>query len=63
MDRAAARQTYFNGRLLKNLSGDRELSYSGIAKTEARAKAQAALANLYIARRRLMAQGIGACAG
>jgi IS5 family transposase len=36
--------------------------YRGIAKDKARAKARAALANLYIARRRLMAQGVSGSA-
>ena len=48
--------------IIKNLFGYRKVSYRGIAKNEARAKAQAALVNLYIARRRLIAQGIGASA-
>ena len=38
--------------------GYRKVSYRGIAKNEARAKAQAALVNLCIAKRRLMAQGL-----
>ncbi|CAD5373601.1 transposase [Rubrivivax sp. A210] len=45
---------------IKNLFGYRKVSYRGIAKNEVRAKAQAALVNLYIARRRLMAQGVSA---
>ena len=44
--------------VIKNLFGYRKVSYRGIAKNEVRAKAHAALANLYIARRRLMAQGV-----
>jgi IS5 family transposase len=46
--------------IIKNLFGYRKVSYRGIAKNEARAKLHAALANLYIARRRLMAQGVSA---
>jgi transposase, IS5 family len=46
--------------VIKNLFGYRKVSYRGIAKNEVRAKAHAALANLYIARRRLMAQGVSA---
>jgi IS5 family transposase len=48
--------------VIKNLFGYRKVSYRGIAKNQARAKAHAALANLYIARRRLMAQGVSASA-
>ena len=48
--------------VIKNLFGYRKVSYRGIAKNEARAKAQAALVNLYIARRRLLTQGVGASA-
>ena len=48
--------------IIKNLFGYRKVSYRGIAKNQARAKAHAALANLYIARRRLMAQGASASA-
>lgn len=48
--------------VIKNLFGYRKVSYRGIAKNEARTKAQAALVNLYIARRRLMAQGVSASA-
>jgi len=48
--------------VIKNLFGYRKVSYRGIAKNEVRAKAQAALVNLYIARRRLMAQGVSASA-
>ena len=48
--------------VIKNLFGYRKVSYRGIVKNEARAKAHAALANLYIARRRLMAQGVSASA-
>jgi IS5 family transposase len=48
--------------VIKNLFGYRKVSYRGIAKNKARAKAHAALANLYIARRRLMAQGVSASA-
>jgi IS5 family transposase len=46
--------------VIKNLFGYRKVSYRGIAKNEAWAKAHATLANLYIARRRLMAQGVSA---
>ena len=46
--------------IIKNLFGYRKVSYRGVAKNEARAKAQAALVNLYIARRRLMTRGISA---
>jgi IS5 family transposase len=46
----------------KNLFGYRKVSYRGITKNEARAKAHAALANLYIARRRLLTQGVTASA-
>ncbi len=49
--------------VIKNLFGYRKVSYRGIAKNEAREKAQAALVNLYIARRRLTTQGVGASAG
>lgn len=48
--------------VIKNLFGYRKVSYRGIAENEARAKAHAALANLYIARRRLLAQGVSASA-
>ena len=48
--------------IIKNLSGYRKVSYRGIANNEARAKAHAALANLYIGRRRLLAQGLSASA-
>ena len=48
--------------VIKNLFGYRKVSYRGIAKNQARAKAHAALANLYIARRRLLAQGASASA-
>lgn len=48
--------------VIKNLFGYRKVSYRGIAKNEARAKAHAALANLYVARRRLLAQGVSASA-
>ena len=48
--------------VIKNLFGYRKVSYRGIAKNQVRAKAHAALANLYIARRRLMAQGVSASA-
>lgn len=48
--------------VIKNLFGYRKVSYRGIAKNEVRAKAQAALANLYIARRRVMARGVSASA-
>jgi transposase, IS5 family len=44
--------------VIKNLFGYRKVSYRGIAKNEVRAKARAALANLYIARRRLLAKGV-----
>ena len=46
--------------VVKNLFGYCKVSYRGIAKNEARAKAHAALANLYIARRRMLAQGVSA---
>ena len=46
--------------VIKNLFGYRKVSYRGIAKNQARAMAHAALANLYIARRRLQAQGVSA---
>lgn len=49
--------------VIKNLFGYRKVSYRGIAKNLARARVQAALANLYLARRRLMAQGVSASAG
>lgn len=48
--------------VIKNLFGYRKVSYRGIAKNQARAKAHAALANLYIARRRLLSQGVSASA-
>jgi IS5 family transposase len=48
--------------VIKNLFGYRKVSYRGLAKNAARAKVQAALANLYIAKRRLLAQGISASA-
>ena len=48
--------------VIKNLFGYRKVSYRGIAKNEVRAKAHAALANLYIARRRLLACGVSASA-
>lgn len=48
--------------VIKNLFGFRKVSYRGMAKNAARAKAHAALANLYIARRRLLAQGVSASA-
>jgi IS5 family transposase len=48
--------------VIKNLFGYRKVSYRGIAKNQARAKAHAALANLYIAKRRLLAQGVSASA-
>jgi IS5 family transposase len=48
--------------VIKNLFGYRKVSYRGIAKNEVRANVHAALANLYIARRRLATQGIGASA-
>lgn len=46
--------------VIMTLFGYRQLSYRGIAKNQVRAKAHAALANPYIARRRLMAQGVSA---
>ena len=49
--------------VIKNLFGYRKVSYRGIAKNQARARVQAALANLYMARRHLMAQGVSASAG
>ena len=48
--------------IIKNLFGCRKVSYRGLAKNAARAKVQAALVNLYIAKRLLMAQGISASA-
>jgi IS5 family transposase len=48
--------------VVKNLFKYRKVSYRGIAKNRSRAHAQAALANLYIARRRLMAHGVSASA-
>jgi IS5 family transposase len=48
--------------VVKNLFKYRKVSYRGIAKNRSRAHAQAALANLYIARRRLMALGVSASA-
>jgi IS5 family transposase len=48
--------------VIKNLFGYRKVSYSGIAKNAARVKVHAALANLYIARRRLVPVGVGASA-
>jgi IS5 family transposase len=46
--------------VIKNLFGYRKVSYRGIAKNAARANVHAALANLYIAKRRLLAQGVSA---
>ena len=46
--------------VIKNPFGYHKVSYRGIAKIQVRAKAHASLANLYIARRRLMAQGVSA---
>ncbi len=48
--------------VIKNQFGYRKFSYRGIAKNQVRAMAHAALANLYIVRRRLMNQGVSACA-
>ena len=48
--------------VIKNLFGYRKVSYRGLAKNAARAKVHAALANLYIARRRLVPTGVGASA-
>jgi len=48
--------------VIKNLFGYRKVSYRGLAKNAARAKVHAALANLYIAKRRLGPAGIGASA-
>jgi IS5 family transposase len=48
--------------VIKNLFGYRKVSYLGIAKNQVRSKAHAALANLYIAMRRLIAQGVSASA-
>ena len=48
--------------VIKNLFGYRKVSYRGLAKNAARAKVHAALANLYLARRRLVPAGIGASA-
>ena len=46
--------------VIKNLFGYRKVSYRGIAKNRARAMVHAALANLYLARRRLTAPGMSA---
>ena len=48
--------------VIKNLFGYRKVSYRGLAKNGARANVQAALANLYIAKRRLRPAGVGASA-
>ncbi len=48
--------------VIKNLFGYRKVSYRGIAKNQARAKAHAALSNLYIAKRQLLTQGVSASA-
>jgi len=48
--------------VIKNLFRYRKVSYRGLAKNAARAKVHAALANLYIARRRLMSQWMSASA-
>jgi IS5 family transposase len=48
--------------VIRSLFGCRKVSYRGIAKNRSRAHAQAALANLYIARRRLMGHGVSASA-
>ena len=48
--------------IIKNLFKYRKVSYRGIAKNRSRANAQAALANLYVARRRLMSHGVSASA-
>lgn len=48
--------------VIKNLFRYRKVSYRGIAKNAARANVHAALANLFIARRRLLAMGVGASA-
>ena len=44
--------------IIKNLFGYRKVSYRGIAKNEVRAKAQAALVNLYIVKRKLLDEQI-----
>jgi IS5 family transposase len=49
--------------VIKNLFRYRKVSYRGLAKNTTRANVHAALANLYIARRRLMIQGMSASAG
>ena len=49
-------------RVIKDPFGYRKVGYRGIAKNEVRTKAHAALANLYIARRRLLAQGVSTSA-
>lgn len=49
-------------RVIKNLLGNRKVSCLGIDKNEARTKAQAALANLHVASRRLMTRGVGVSA-
>ena len=48
--------------IIKNLFKYRKVSYRGIAKNRSGANAQAALANLYVARRRLMSHGVSASA-
>lgn len=46
--------------IVKNLFGHRKVSYKGLAKNHARLYSMFALANLVIARRPLLAAGIGA---
>jgi IS5 family transposase len=48
--------------VIKNLFGYRKVSYRGLRKNHVRALAHAALANLFLARRRLMPHGVGASA-
>ena len=48
--------------VIKNLFGYRKVSYRGLAKNAARANVHVALANLYVARRRLGCPGIGVSA-
>lgn len=46
--------------VIKNVFGYREVRFRTITKNEARAGTQTAMANLYIARERLPAQGVSA---
>jgi transposase, IS5 family len=48
--------------VIKNLFGYRKVSYRGLRKNHVRALVHAALANLFLARRRLMSDGVGASA-